>query len=100
MLRRQAAKPQVRLGEGSKVINTLRRAATWLSAFFVYRPHDAEGFLQVSAGFCRSMVQNTSPPKSEETQGVWSLFAGKKGFLHFLHHVVRVFLRNRDHPVD
>ena len=71
-----------------------------LPALFMYMPHDAEGFLQVSAGFCRPMVQKPPPPESEETQGVWSLFAGKRGFLHFLHHVVRVFLRNRDHPVD
>ena len=66
----------------------------------MYRLHDAEG---VIAGFCRFLQADgakTSPLKSEETQGVWSLFAGKKGFLHFLHHVVRVFSRNRDHPVD
>ena len=67
---------------------------------FVYRLNDAEG---VIAGFCRFLQGDgaeTSPPKSEETQGVWSLFADKMGFLHFLHHFVRVFLRNRDHPVD
>ena len=92
MLRRQAAKPQVRLGEGSKVIKTLGRAATWLPAFFLYRLHDAEG---VIAGFCRFLQADgaeTSPPESEETQGVWSLFTSKGGFLHFLHHFVRVIL--------
>ena len=100
MLRRQAAKPQVRLSEGSKVINTLRRAATRLPAFLVYRLNDIEG---VIAGFFRFLQADgaeTSPPKSEENQGVWSLFAGKRGFLHFLHHFVRVFLRNKNHSVD
>ena len=67
---------------------------------FVYMLKYAEG---VFAGFCRFLQADgakTSLPESEETQGVWSLFAGKRGFLHFLHHFVRVFLRNRDHPVD
>ena len=61
----------------------------------MFKLHDAEG---VIAGFCRFLQVDgakTSPPKSEETQGVWSLFSGIRGFLHFLHHLrIHVFLHD------
>ena len=63
---------------------------------FVYRLNDAEG---VIAGFCRFLQGDgaeTSPPKSEENKGVWSLFAGKKGvFALFAPFCARVFTKQK-----
>ena len=67
---------------------------------FVYMLKYAEGVFAGFCGFLQADGAETSLPESEVIQRVRSLFAGKRRFLHFLHHFVRVFLRNRDHPVD
>ena len=84
MLRRQAAKPQVRLGEGSKVINTLRWAATRLPAFFLCTGYMMpRGLLQVSAGFCRPMVQKPPRQKVRKLKGFGACLQAKEGFCTF-----------------